>query len=420
MYKKIKLPNGLRLILIPVDGSRSVTVSAYVKAGSRNESKQNNGIAHFLEHMAFKGTDKYPTFLDVSKLVEGVGGVMNASTSHEVIEYYLRAEPSNLAIIFDVLNELILRSKFDEAEIQKEKGIILEEIKMYDDMPQARVARLNSQILWPDHPLGWDIAGTRENVSSFSRQNFTDYYSKYFKASNMLIGVSGKFDEQKVVDLVSKYFSLVQDKKTEEPQLFIDSQKEPNFISEKKDLEQTNLVLSFRGYKRSDPKRYTLKILAMILGGGFSSRLFQHIRENLGLAYSIYAGSQSFSDAGCFVISAGVSNQTYSTAISEIVKELKVVVKDGVGETELNQHKNHYKGILALSLEDHEHLNSFVSEQELLTGEILSYEDIIANIEAVTTNDILNVAKEVFVESKLNLAVIGKIDPESARKAAAF
>ncbi len=411
MYKKHTLKNGLRVILTPVLDAKSTAVCFYFKAGSRFETKKTNGVAHFLEHMAFKGTQKYPSSMELAKVVEGFGGSWNAATHDEMIEYYIRAEPSNINTVFDILAEMLFKPLFDKNEIEKEKGVIIEEIKMYDDLPHAKVHQMNEEILWPNHPLGRNIAGTKETVSSFKRDDFIDHSSKYFVPSNFVIGVSGKFDEKQVLNLCEKYFGKLEDKKVGEPELFVDDQTTPTTTAESKKLEQTNLNISFRGFKRSDKRKYVLTMLSMILGGGMSSRLFQTIREELGLAYSIYATTSSYIDSGAFYVIAGVSNASYKSAITAITAELALLKNKGVTEEELQRNKNHLKGAFALDLEDHERLNSFICTQELLAEEVLSYEEVVSRIEAVTVEDIMQVAQDIFKIEKFNMAVIGDIDP---------
>jgi predicted Zn-dependent peptidase len=381
MYKKETLKNGLRIILTPVAEAKSAVVSFYFKAGARFESKENNGVAHFLEHMAFKGTEKYPTSMELAKVVEGFGGSWNASTSDEVIEYFIRAEPSNITTVFDILHQMLFKPLFNSKEIEKEKGVIIEEIRMYEDHPQAKVHQMNESILWPNHPLGRNIAGTAESVNSFTRDHFIAHSKKFFVPSNLVIGISGKFDEKEVLELCNKYFSELEDSKVGEPELFVDKQGGPQTIGENKKLEQTNLSISFRGYKRSDPKRYILYLVSMLLGGGMSSRLFQRIREEMGLAYSIYSITSSFFDAGSFYINAGVSNAQYKEAIKAITAEILTLVSNGVEDEELQRNKNHFKGAFALDLEDHERFNEFICTQELLSDKVLTYEDVVAKIE---------------------------------------
>lgn len=419
MFKKLTLKNNLRVLLIPLKDSKSVSFSFYVRAGSRFENEKNSGIAHFLEHMAFKGTKKYPTQFDLSKFVEGLGADWDAGTGNEYIQYYLRAEASQIKVLTDILNEMLFHSLYKESDIEKEKGVIIEEINMYHDIPEQRVAILVDELMWPNHPLGRNIAGTKENVSSFKHKDFIDYRNGLFAASNMVIGVSGKFDEDEVLALLEKAYSVVPDFKVHDYEKVNDNQNKPRVVVEHRKSEQVNLCLNFKTFGRNDPQKFTLTLLSMILGGGFSSRLFQKIRTELGLAYYIGSFAQYFMDTGVFQISAGVNTKSTIHAIQKILEELENFTKT-LDASEIERVKSHYKGVLALRLEDHGRLNRFISEQELLSQKVFNYEGVIKEIESVTKDDIRKVATDIFTNAKLNLAIVGDVPEQAVKDIAHF
>ena len=412
MYKKITLKNNIRILLVPSKDSKSVNLSIYVKAGSRYENEKNNGIAHFLEHMAFKGSEAFKSQFELSKFVEGFGGDWNAGTGNEHIEYYIRAESSHLKDIVYVLDQMLFHPLYLPQEIEKEKGVIIEEINMNNDMPEYKVGILLEKVMWPNHPLGRFICGTKETVSSFSRDDFTSYQDDFYKSSNMVIGLSGKFDEEQALGLLKEAFLKVSDGKLRSYEPLSGVQKEPKLIVESRETEQSHLCFGFRGYPKDDKKRITLKLVSMILGGGISSRLFQKIRTELGLAYYIKASSRSLMDTGAFFIAAGVNNEKFLQAIDATIKEVNKIKSEGVEKEELRRSKEHLKGLLALKFESHHDMNSFLTEQELLSKKVLSYEAYVKEIEKVNLSDISEVVSEVFVSDGLNLAVVGRVKEE--------
>lgn len=409
MYKKIKLSNNLTVLLIPSKESYSVDVSIYVKAGSRYENEKNNGIAHFLEHMAFKGTKTYPTQFETVKVIEGMGASYNASTGNEIIKYYITAESSNVKLIISMLYEMLFEPKLNPADIEKEKGVIIEEINMYNDIPEDKVQLLGDKITWENHPLGRNIAGTKENVSSFVRDDFISYKEGLFSASNIVIGVSGKFDEAQIVNLLENTFGKITDFPVRNFEPAVNAQKEIGLALETKKTEQSHVCINFKTFGRDDERKYILKLASFILGGGMSSRLFQKIRTEKGLAYSIYSSSHFFIDTGVFQICAGVANDKVCETISEIGFEIRNFLEN-VTQEEVSREKNHYKGVLALLLENHKSLNSFLCEQELLSDKVFVYEDVVKKIDEISLLDVVSVAREILKSTNANIALVGPAD----------
>ena len=407
MYKIFRMKNGLRVITIPYTSTQAVTVLVLAKVGSKYERKDINGISHFLEHMMFKGTKKRPTPVDIAETLDRIGGSYNAFTGEEYTGYFAKVEASHLDLALDWVSDIFLNSTLPKKEIEKEKGVIVEEINMYLDNPMLYVQNLWKKVLYGDQPAGWDIAGTKSNVRAMSRQKLSAYRQKYYTASNSIVCVAGKIDSQKVVAKVRKCFEpILPGKKVIKPAVR-EKQSKPHSLVHYKKTDQTHLCLGVRTYNLFHPHRFTLSVLADILGGMMSSRLFVRIREELGLAYYISTANESDPDTGFLVTQAGVDNKNVSKAIQGILKEYKRIKNEKVPSAELEKAKNHLKGKLALSLESSDSLASFYGIQEILMGKILSPKDVFKKVDKVSQEDVLRVASEVFRPNRLNLAVIG-------------
>ena len=415
MFKKTTLKNGLRVVLAPIPSSKSATVSFYVKAGSRHETLENHGIAHFLEHMAFKGSEKYKTSLEIAEIVEGFGGAMNAATGQEYIEYYIRAESSNLPTVIDMLNQLVFHPTLPIEEIEKEKGVIVEEINMYEDLPNYKVADLHDELLWPKHALGRNIAGTKHSVKSFTQDTFLAYHSSFFTLPNIVVCISGHFDEPEVLSLLEDTITFT---KTDQPKALepVGEGRGEHLKVHHKKSEQTHLRLGFRSISRSDPRRYAQTLLSMVMGSGFSSKLFKKIREELGLAYYIYSDTQLFADTGSFVISAGLNNEKVLQGVKGIMDVVTDVLTNGIEERDFERAKRHIKGLMAISLEDQERLNDYYGKQELLLEEISTYEDFVSKIDAVTVGESVELARFLFTQDNLYTAAVGEVATEALRE----
>lgn len=409
MFKKSVFKNGLRAIYVPQKTSQAVTVLVLVGTGSRYEKKEINGISHFLEHMMFKGTKKMPTPFEVAETLDKVGAECNAFTSEDFTGYYAKAETSKFGIIFDWVSDIFLNSSLPRKEIEKERGVIVEEINMYYDHPMRYSERLWTKLLYGNQPAGRDIAGTKDNVKKMPRKELVDYRKKQYVPGNTVLCLAGNINIEKAEKKIKEHFVGVRgDKMIERPKV-IERQSSPQCLLEFRKTDQTHLWLGVRGYNIFHPMRYAQQVLGMILGGGgmMSSRIFSEIREKMGLVYYIATEVEASPDTGFLATRAGVVNDKVEEAVSAILKEYKKIAKKKVSAEELKKAKNKIKGRMALSLEPSDAKASFFGLQELLEGRILTAKETFKEIDKVSQNDILKVAEDIFRPGKLNLALIG-------------
>ena len=407
MFSITVLKNKLRIITVPMKNTKTVTVLVLVGAGSKYETKEQNGISHFLEHMFFKGTKKRPNTLKISEALDKVGGVYNAFTSKEVTGYFAKVDSSHFDLALNWVSDIFLNSKIEEKEIKKEKGVIVEEINMYQDMPMKYVSDLWEKLLYGNQPAGWFVAGEKENILRFKRKDFLEYITNHYSSQNTVICIAGDFKQEEALRKVRKYFKNISDNKPKDKIKVIEKQRKPQVSLHFKKTDQTHLCLGVRAYNLSNKERYAQGILAIILGGNMSSRLFISVRERNGLAYYIHTESEAYTDTGYLVTQAGVSHKDIMLAIKLILKEYKNIRNKKISSQELQKTKDYIKGILTLSLESSDAQTSFFADQELLQGEILTSEEKIARINKITVQDVLEVAQDIFTPEKLNLAVIG-------------
>jgi predicted Zn-dependent peptidase len=405
-FKKITLLNGLRVILAPQEGL-ATTVLVLVEAGSKYETKNINGLSHFLEHMCFKGTAKRPRAIDISAELDGIGAEYNAFTSQEWTGYFAKARNENLDTILDVICDLYLNPIFNPQEIEKEKGVIIEELNMYEDMPQRKVQDLFLELLYGDQPAGWNVGGQKEIIKKLTRGDFLAYRQKHYVASATSVIVAGSFNGEKVVRQIKKCFAGISAGKKSGKVKTRERQIKPAIMIKHKESDQTHLVLGCRAFDVFDKRRYALDVLADILGGGMSSRLFQKVREELGAAYYVGAGADLFSDHGFLGISAGVDHQKLSVVIKAILEELNKLKNGAVSEKEVRRAQDHLSGRLILALETSDELAMFYGGQEILKREMISPNELLKRIRSVKKDDILSVANYIFKNNKLNLALIG-------------
>ena len=407
-FKKIILKNGMRIILAPQKDSLSTTVQVFVSAGSKYENKKNNGISHFLEHMCFKGTKKRPTAFDIASELDGMGASYNASTGHEATTYFVKARGENTDQVLDVVSDMYLNQVFDISEIEKEKGVIIEEINMIEDDPRRKIWDIYLELLYGDQPAGWDIAGTKETIRNMKREDFVNYHNEHYVASATVVVVAGNFKEKEIIEKIEKYFAGISISEKAQKEKIIEKQKKSELILGYKETDQTHLVLGVRTFSAFDERRYALDLLSDILGGGMSSRLFQRIREEMGAAYYVYAGSDFYSDHGYLAIPAGIDNNRVEEVVSAIIEEIKKIRDEKISKDELERVKERFLGLITIGLETSNRLTGFYGGQEIETGKILTPEELIKKVQAVTIEDIQNVAKEIFQNNKLNLALIGQ------------
>lgn len=408
-YKRKVLPNGLRVLTIPMPSFESVTVLVMVKAGSRYETKYNNGISHFLEHMAFKGTKKRPSALEISSLVDGIGGESNAFTGKESTGYYIKSAASNAQLSMDVLSDMLQNSLFDSAEIDKERGVIGEEINLYEDTPVRKIGDIYERLLYGDTPMGWDIVGEKEVVQKVTRENFMSYLASLYSSDNMTVVVAGGITSQKAEDLAEKYFGKMGKFDTLRYKEVVINQKEPAVMIKPKKTEQVHIALGVHTVPVDHKDKYPLSILSAILGGGMSSRLFHEVREKRGLAYYVRTSSDHYMDCGSLVSVAGVDAKRVDEAIKVIVAEYDKLAKgkEHIAKSELTKAKEYLKGHLVLELEDSRSVAVYYAGQELLEKEIENPDVVLKKIDAITSEQVENVAQKYLRRKGLNLAVIG-------------
>ena len=386
----------------------SATALVMVGAGSRYETKKNNGISHFLEHMAFKGTNTRPTFMEISGLIDGIGGEFNAFTAKEYTGYYIKAAKNNIVMCLDLLSDMLQNSKFDQKEIEKEKGVIIEEINLYEDTPMRNIGDIFERLLYGDTPLGWDTAGGKDIIRGITRKDFIDYLSSLYSPTNMTVVLAGGIDGKSVL-LVEKYFGGMKKFKTIKSLGIKESQKKPATVIKHKKTEQAHLALGVRTVSINSPEKYSLSVLASILGGGMSSRLFSEVREKRALAYYVRANSDQYKDVGSLVITAGVDPKRINEAIEVIIAELADLrdERKPISEDELKKAKEYLKGHLVLELEDSRAVSIYYSTQQTLEEKIENPDEVLKKIDKITAKDILKVAKKYLIDRTINLAVIG-------------
>ena len=406
MYKKTTLKNGLRIITVPQKESRAVTVLVMTGTGSKHEQKKFSGISHFAEHMMFKGTKKRKGPMKVSGVMDEIGGDMNAFTGEEYTGYYAKVDATHFDIAVDWISDIFINSTIPEAEVEKERGVIVEEIKMFDDNPMRNIGDAWRKALYGDQPAGWFIGGTKETVSSIKKEDILNYIHSQYTAKNTVVCVVGNIKEKKAIESIKRCFSGIP---TEEniKKIPVIEKTEPNVYILNKKTKQTTMALGVRGYNHLHKDRYVMDIMAALLGGMMSSRLFDEIREKLGAAYYIGTYDEFESDTGSFSTFAGIDSSKLEIVIKTILKEYNKLTKVKVSEKELRKIKDYLRGKIILGMESLDAQASFYCTQELLRNRILPIEEIIKEIEKVKASDIMRVAKDIFKEERLNLAIIG-------------
>ena len=408
MYQKIILDNGLRIITCPMPHTRSVSVCIYMGAGSRYESEVQAGVSHFIEHLCFRGTEKRLTAKEISGAIEGVGGVLNGGTDKELTVYWCKVAQPHFSMALDVLTDMVLHSRFEKKDIEKERQIIVEEISMSKDAPNQLVGMILDELLWPDHPLGRDVAGTNKSVAAMTREQMRDYMDSEYSPSNTVISIAGNIQQDEAVDEVNKVLGKWENKKQRLDYLPYLELKNPRLKVENKETEQTHLCLALPGVSLQDPRRFTLDLMNVILGEGMSSRLFLEVRDKLGLAYNIHSYLDHFHDSGALTVYAGVHPKKLEISITAILEQL-TLLKEKVSAEELTKAKELSKGRLLLRMEDSRSVAGWVGGQEILNGSILDVEQVVAIIDKVTAQEICAVAKELLIGDKLRLSVVGPV-----------
>lgn len=415
-FNKIILPSGLRLVLAPMPDNPAVTVLVMVEAGSKYETKDLNGLSHFLEHMVFKGTPARPKAIDISRELDAIGAHYNAFTSQEFTGYYAKAAARHFELVLDVVSDMYLNPLFDEHEITKEKGVIVEEIRMYQDLPQAHVHDVFMSLLYGDQPAGWNVAGTEDNVRSFTRQHFIDYRTAHYVAGATTVTIAGSFDQAKVVKAVEKAFKGVENSKKGGKRGVTELQAGPAVKTELKETDQTHLVLGVRTFSLSDPRIPAMHVLSTVLGRGMSSRLFSKLRDELGICYYVKTEHNPFTDHGVLTISAGLDNSRVEEGVRQILAECERLKTEPVSEAELKKAKDNIAGTTLLELETSDARAEFCGYQETLKHLIETPDELIKKVGAVTAADVQKLAQDIFVNNGLNMAVVGRFKDGSGFK----
>jgi predicted Zn-dependent peptidase len=406
VYQRTTLANGLRVLTAPMPHTRSVAVSFYVGAGSRYETPEISGLSHFLEHMLFKGTERRPTAQEISETVDAIGGVLNAGTDRELTVYYAKVAAPHFAIALDLLVDMLRRPLMERAEIEKERKVVIEELAAVKDSPAQQADVLLDATMWPDQPLGWDVAGTEDSVNGLAESSIGDYFRRQYVPNNIVLAVAGAVEPDQVIEAVE---GQAQGWDAGEPAAWfpaLNGQVEPRAKVQYKRTEQAHLSLAVRGVSNQDPDRYAVDLLSAILGEGMSCRLFMELRERRSLCYDIHSYTSHYLDTGAFSVYAGVEPSTAVEALGAILEQL-TLTKEGIPEAELRKAKELTKGRLLLRMEDTRSVSGWIGAQELLTGEVRSVDDVVEKVEAVTTDDLRRVARALFRPETLNVAIVG-------------
>jgi len=406
-YKKTTLKNGLRIITVPGKNTKTAAVLVLVKTGSKYETKEINGLSHFLEHMLFKGTKKRPSTLKLIEPLDKVGGIYNAFTGDEFTGYWAKVDASHLDLVLDWVSDIYLNSKIAGEEINRERGTILQELNMYLDTPMHYVSDLWTDLLYGDQPAGWRIIGTEKTIKGVQRNDFVDYLKNHYSSKNTVIAVAGNINQKATIDKIKKYFGQINTDSVKDKLSVKERQIKPQSSVYYKKTDQAHVHLGVRAYDTFHPDKYALGLLGVILGGNMSSRMWISVRERQGLAYYVGTGAETDTDAGFLVTRAGVDIPRIDKAITTILNEYRKIAKEKISPAELKKAKDYTKGTALISMEASDEQASFYATQELLTDEILTLDEKLGRINKVTVDDIQRVAKDIFRPNKLNLALIG-------------
>jgi predicted Zn-dependent peptidase len=408
LYRKTTLDNGLQVLTETMPHTRSVSICVFIGVGSRYEAESQAGVSHFIEHLLFKGTPKRANAWEISVAIEGVGGIINAGTDKELTVYWCKTARPHFPLALDVLADILLNSRFDPNDIENERRVIIEEIRLERDSPSQLVNMLIDELLWPGHPLGRDVAGDEHSVSGISREMMLGYLSQQYLPANTVVSIAGGLKHQEMVATVNQALGGWAGQKTHPGYQAYKERPFPRLKIERKETEQAHLCLGLSGLSLLHPKRFTLDLLNVILGEGMSSRLFTEIRDRLGLAYSIYSYADHLLDSGAVTIYAGVEPGNLQVAIRAVLEQL-ARLKETVPEDELAKAKELAKGRLLLRMEDSRSVAGWMGGQEILTGKILTVDQVTRIIDAITADEIKGLAQELLVESQLRLAVVGPV-----------
>jgi predicted Zn-dependent peptidase len=400
------LKNGIRLITAPLESTEATTIQILVGSGGRFDPLAKSGISHFLEHMFFKGSKKYPSFAEVTKAFDGIGAGYNASTSYEAIRFHVQACSKDFRKGYEVLQDIFTNPVFNEDYIELERGVILEEIKMYKDMPQAWVGILNQAQTFPDHPLGADLGGDEETVSKITKEDLISNWKEHYSPETMIIALSGNLKDQSIIKQVEEDFETIPHIPIKKFEEFDQNKFKPSLKQEVRTIDQANFVISYPSIGKRDERRYAQTIMDIILGASPSSRLYSEIREKRGLAYDVGSGANSYFDTGAYYIYGGVKQDKMEEVYKLILDEIDKIKTKGVTEEELNLAKGNFRGTITRSLEGSYQIANYLTGSLYWQGEIIDLEDLIKRHEKVTNQEIIDLARETFQEGKEIVSIV--------------
>jgi predicted Zn-dependent peptidase len=415
VFERQQLGNRLRVLTAPLPHAQSVACFVMLATGSRYEHAENRGIAHFAEHMFFKGTEKRPSSRDLSALIDGIGGEFNAFTSKEYTGYYVRCAGADRDIALDVLLDMLRHSKFEPEEIEREKGVILEEMNMYQDTPRDYIGNVYETLMFGDNPLGWETLGTKETIRAATRETFLDYIDAWYTPDRMVIGVAGMVGDDLTPMLEELLGDMAPDGSKKPAPAQIDTTPGPHLHVHYKDADQAHLILGVPSYPIEHPDRYAIQLLSAVLGSGMSSRLFLEVRERRGLAYYVHGMNHAYTDAGSLLAQAGVDIKRIDEAIKVIVEQFARMADEAVPSDELEKSRSMIKGRFVLRTEGPQGLIMYGLNREVLEGEVLEPEELLKKVDSVTAEDVQRVARDLISNDKLRLAVIGPFQDQDER-----
>jgi predicted Zn-dependent peptidase len=410
VFQRHTLDNGLRVLTVDMPQVQSVTCMIMLAAGSRYENPDTNGIAHFAEHMFFKGTERRPTARDIGMEVDSLGGEFNAFTSKEYTGYYVKCAADYRDRALDVLVDMLRNSKFESEEIEREKGVIVEEMNMYYDTPRDFIGGVYDNLLYGDQPLGWDIIGKKETVRAATRETFLGYVNRWYKPERMVVGLGGHLDGDPLETVQRLLGDLEPEETGAPPAVETNGDGGAQVRVHHKESDQAHLCLGVRSYPLAHPDRYALQLLSTVLGTGMSSRLFTEVRERRGLAYYVFAHNQSYTDAGSLYSQSGVDINRADEAVETIAREFRLIADEPVPAEELEKARALAKGRFVLRLENPQGMTMFGLSREVLEGQAVEPDEVVAGLDAVTAEDIQRVAQDVISSQGLNLALIGPFE----------
>ena len=405
-FEKSTLDNGLRIVTSEMPHTRSVSISIFVGVGSRYESEDEAGISHFIEHLVFKGTERRPDPIQISGAIESTGGIINAGTEQEMTVYWCKVAEPHFQDALDLLIDMLRNPLLEEESTERERMVVIDELSMINDYPNYRVDTLIDEMLWPDHPLGRDIGGSKESIAGISRDMVRGHMERYYTPTNTVVSVAGNISHQGVVQQLEELTEGWQSGDPSECAPVTHVQSESQMRLEYKKTEQAHLSIALPGLSQVHPEKHALDLLSVILGEGMSSRLFVEVREKRGLAYDVHSGVAHFQDCGAFVVSAGTDPKRIYDAVETILAEIGAM-RDSVPEEELEKAKRLVAGRMLLRMEDTRAVSGWYGNQEALLGNIMDMDEVVEQVNAITTDEIQKVANDLLVTDRLNMAVVG-------------